>query len=312
MDFLRKHSTKLLIGTGVATVLVGVYLVFRNNDKSQSKASKAKVKNSESRKKKRRKSSVDIESETEEFYSNLTRSRVNLAIKVQREQDRISIKSLFEMYEAMVEFSKDDFILLVLSNRRERRKVINDTAVYIKTWKIFNEKIETILQKAQQEVTSILGVTEAEFESSVAKYMKEGSQELFYIYSTLPRRMKMSLVSKKVVNKQEFKQILKAQANFLKKEHFSLQDMLLQAPPDERSLAIIQNRLDDFTYETFQVEEEDLTEALKRDQAGITKDEEVIKLQKEITEALHSILPKNLKKPVPVAGFKGLSNSVMF
>lgn len=47
-----------------------------------------------------------------------------------------------------------------------------------------------MLNKAQKEVLDSLGVSEREFESSVEKFMEEGSQELFLIHSSLPQRMK--------------------------------------------------------------------------------------------------------------------------
>mmetsp|Transcript_9224 Transcript_9224/g.10389 ORF Transcript_9224/g.10389 Transcript_9224/m.10389 type:complete len:293 (-) Transcript_9224:203-1081(-) len=266
MEFIQKHKKQIAIGAGVvaaAGLVAGVWYFFFK------KPSEDEV----------------------ELDMQLSRSQILSEIQVERGPDgRLTVPTIKSLYHGIVEWSKGEYTKTVYAFRKARRSSSSNKE-FVEANNKFQETLEGLLENAQKELLSKLSLESEEFDKTVEGYMRAGNQELFFIHMQLPHKMNASIPCKNSHEGISFKEVVKAQVEYLKNNRAELQELAkFCRVPQEELPGLVQTKLNDFVYEKFKIEEEDLAAIIKNG-PEIIKDKEVqrlmVELQKETSKTVH-------------------------
>lgn len=219
--------------------------------------------------------------------SKLQKANIIAGIKVERQNGVLTLETIAHVSDAVIKFASGDFIELTESDRANRRAVKNDLQKYIEIWNEYTRRLEEIVDSAQKNILSELNITEKDWEDSNTYYMSQNNNELLMLHATLPQRLKAAVTSKKNLNADEFKNVLRAQIKGLESEAEKLPEIQNFVKQAEETAPIIQNRVNDMVYEEYGIEEEDILASMKEN----IQDQEVQQLLLKVQQATMKLMP---------------------
>lgn len=266
MDTLKKNSSTIAIIAGAAAVAGCVYLLFKKSkDEDQ----------------------VEIVDETVSSLSATERAAVLGAIRVEYDGDNLTIATIGQICDATLQFAAPQFVALTLKDRADRRRNKQNVQRYIELWDEYATHLEEIIEGTQRDVLRQLNISDAAWEASNSFYMGQGNHELMMLHASLPQKLKMNLKPTKVLTKEEFKTVLKAQVDFLNAEAENAGELSSFIKRPEEVAPVIQNRVNDRIAEEYAVEEEDVFMSMRQ----YMMDPEIQQIFMQLQQATMKLMP---------------------
>jgi predicted metal-dependent hydrolase len=269
MEAIKKHGATIGIVAGATAVIAtGLYLLFKKTDKDELE-------------------DVEIVDETGIVLTKADKQAILSSIKVDRNQGILTIPAIAGICDATLKFASPEFIKITKKDRKERRANKTNLKRYIELWDDYAQRLEEIIESSQREVLNGLGISDNDWETSNTVYMENNNQQLMMLHATLPQKLKMSLGSSKILSKDEFKNVLRAQVKYLNEEADNAEEISNYIRRVEELAPIIQNRVNDKIFEEHGIEEEDVYASMRQ----YMMDPEVQGIFMELQQATMKLMP---------------------
>jgi hypothetical protein len=238
MDWIKKNSQTLGIAAGTAAVATGLYLLYKRQLERQEKM---------------------IEEVPPRHLTQVNKNTIIGKITVEYEGENLSTTTIGQIHEAILQYSFPEYVELLERYRRERRANKDNIKLYVDLWKTFTQNVNEIFIRNSRSVLKAISVPESVWETSHLNHAYGGSENVMYNKARLPQIIKEKLKIHKRLSKPEYLKILRTQLEYLKEESKNPTEIARLTVDPIQTVAVIQTRVDDHTFETFRVEEEDLS-----------------------------------------------------
>lgn len=113
---------------------------------------------------------------------------------------------------------------------------------------------------AMNSVMEKLGITTAEFEGSIQVLMMnpQYQQPLYMLQAMIPQQLKQMMQSKNNMKLEEITTVLNASIEFIKNKFPECKEDAGELPSQDNIILFLQARLNDYIFEKYHFEEEDL------------------------------------------------------
>jgi hypothetical protein len=238
MDWIRKNSETLGFAAGTAAVATGIYLLFKRQTENHVKM---------------------IQEEPSRHLTHTDKNKLIGEVKVEYDGDYLTTPTIHQIHETIMQYSLPEYIELLERYRRERRANKDNIRLYVDLWKTFTQNVNEIFIRNSRNVLKALIIPESVWENSHVNHAISGNENMMLNKARLPQLIKDKLKPKKTVTKPEFLKILRTQLEFVKEEARNPTEIARYTVDPVHTVAVIQTRVDDRTFEVFRVEEEDLS-----------------------------------------------------
>jgi len=222
----------------------------------------------------------------------------------------LTVETLTRVIDINIILAGKKFRDTVQENRKKLRAIKNlDLKAFIEhTGKEVSQHTE-VYKDIENQVLKALGIEKNIFEKSIEYYMNVGNIEVLALMNLLGEKLKSYLKSTKEINKDTFKEILKAKAEFTQKEAKEIYSEDNRRNVVQTQMASVSGsyqqkeamslntlrayfefKLNNHIFEKFGVEEEDVKEAMNKPE--IQYDMEVTELLIKTEEAIYESRPQ--------------------
>lgn len=267
MEFLKKHSNKLIVSLGAAALLVGGYYVIKNNQPKIIKQNGEEVSITSNN------SVVFVKDD--KYHSAMEKLKPMVASELSG--DGLSKQTIIQVNQMVIHVFKSDYLRILVEGRKVRRKFIDNAERYAKEFFKYTTDAEKLMENASIEVLRDLGISMEEYERSSERIMANDSNfAMFNLYMFESVKMQMPSAKSEPLKKEQLIDILSYQAaNYSTKEF----DNLGLSP--QQITMLKQTYVSDKASLKFGYEEEDIMK-----NPELLQDPEVGAAQKKLQEAI--------------------------
>jgi len=180
-------------------------------------------------------------------------------IKVRYEGEHLTIQTVEDIAETILKFCISDFIKLSRQNRKERREVESDHAQrYVELQTQYENELREIIERSRAEVLERLNLNAITFDMANPLNDDENIEKNFTLNTTLRKKLLLSIPATKSLTFEELKEILRVQAEELKKESERVYELSEKTNDRVNLVHITQNKVYDTLFRKYTVEREDI------------------------------------------------------
>lgn len=227
----------------------------------------------------------------------LTLEEAVSSIKIEKEEEFLSYKTLNQIFDALALYINDEFCRVIDEFRNERRRNNYKNKQFVNSFLAFEQRTKDLMASRQKELMEKVGLTTDELYKSINYHASKGRREVLSLYPMLITRLRNFRESKRVLTKDEIKSILKAKEEMLILQREKLIELLKECNKakllPEQGFSLVQFRIADFIYQDFKTEEEDLTAALKNIENSL--DPEIQELAMRATKASQEVFRDSMQ-----------------
>lgn len=267
MDFLKKHSSKLAVSFGAAALLVGGYMIYKQNQAVLIKPNGQEVIITANQ------SVVFVKDD--KYLTAIEKFKPQIAAELAG--SGLSKQAIIQINQLVVYVFKEDYLRIFTEGRRVRRKVIDNADVYVKEFIKYSTEAEKLMENASLEVLRDLGVSMDEYEKCCENIIQADPQ--FAMYNLMIfESIKLELAHKhnKPVTKELLAKVFQCQIDNVQTTIFDSLDILPQY-----ALALRQTYASDRSASQFGIEDEDILL-----HQALLQDPEIMVLHKELQEII--------------------------
>lgn len=243
MEFIKKHSNKILVTVGAAALVVGGYYILKQNKKHISEThTKAEVLHNAS-----------VIFVKDDKYHKII-EKLKLIVKSDLQNGDLSKNSIITINQAVIHLFKSDYVRLLLDGRKIRRKFMDNVELYAREFIKNASEAEKLMENASLEVLKDLNIGLDEYERSSERIMTaEPNFAMFNLYMFESVKMQVPSGRSKVLSKAELIKIF----NFQREQYDATDFSSLNLGP-EQSVMLKQTYVNDKASLVFDYEEEDM------------------------------------------------------
>lgn len=244
MEFIKKHSDKILISAGAAALLFGGYYLLKNKSapvvvEIQSKSES--INNV---------SMIFVKDDKYHTFIEKLRSIVKSELVV----GDLSKNTIITINQCVIHLFKNDYVRLLLDGRRIRRKFLDNLDLYTREFNKNTTEAEKLMENASLEVLRDLNIGLTEYERSSERIMAaDPNFAMFNLYMFESVKMQVPSQRNRVLTKTDLVNILNFQREQYARADFSNLDL---AP--EQLVMLKQTYASDRASAAFDYEEEDI------------------------------------------------------
>lgn len=262
MEFIKNHSTKIVIGLSAAAFLFGgIYLLSKPTSSPQITNNSSILSNNKSTK-----------SQKDPRYERIIQ---NLRVLIEKDgsSDFLSKESLMGINQTVIQNFKDDYIAMVQNGREKRRVLLSDKEAFVQSFIASSNEAEKLMEQSSREVLSDLGVSMEMYEKSSENIIRR-EPNFAYMNLYMVESIKTHIPSKRksLISKEEVIDILEFQVEQYKEVNFSNFGL-----GPQQTFMVKQSYISDLASVKFSYEEEDLMR-----NPAVLQDPDVVGVQRKL------------------------------
>lgn len=268
MEFIKKHSDKILIVAGASAVVIGGYYLFRQSEKP---AVEQHVKLESV-------SNASVIFVKDDKYHALI-EKLKPIVKSETLVGDLSKNTIISINQTVIHLFKNDYVRLLLDGRRIRRKFLDNHELYAREFNKNSVEAEKLMENASLEVLKDLGISLADYERSSERIMaSDPNFAMFNLYMFESVKMQVPSERTRVLSKADLINIL----NYQREQYAAANFSSLNLGP-EQSVMLKQTYSSDRASVAFNYEEEDVMK-----NPTLLQDAEVMEAQRQLQNVMLS------------------------
>lgn len=280
MEFIKKHSDKIVIAAGAAAlVLGGFYLLKQGNKKDIVVTTTTTTTNNANTT-----TSVKVESinnasivfvKDDKYHSFV--DKLKPIVRSELQVGDLSKNTIISINQTVIHLFKNDYIRLLVDGRRIRRKFIDNLDLYAREFTKNAVEAEKLMENASLEVLKDLNIGLQEYERSSERLMNtDPNFAMFSLYMFESIKMQVPSDRTKIISKGELIKIMNFQ-----REQYTAVDFSSLSLPSEQMVMLKQTYASDRSSLAFDYEEEDIIK-----NPSLLQDAEVMEAQRQLQNAM--------------------------
>lgn len=268
MEFIKKHSNKILVTVGAAALVLGGYYILKQNKKDIAETPQK----------------VDVQYNAsiifvkDDKYHTVIETLKPIA-RSELQIGDLSKNTIITINQAVIHLFKNDYVRLLLDGRRIRRKFMDNLELYAREFTKNATDAEKLMENASLEVLKDLGISLGDYERSSERIMTtDPNFAMFNLYMFESVKMQVPSGRSKVLSKNELIKIL----NFQREQYSATDFSSLNLSP-EQSVMLKQTYVSDKASLAFDYEEEDVIK-----NPSLLEDPEVMDVQRMLQNTMLS------------------------
>lgn len=165
MDFVKKHTAKIVISVGAAAFLFGGYYLLKDSIKEQPIVNNQSINSTNT-------STIFVK---DPYYNDMI-SKMKEKISKEPGTNGLSKESIMGINIIIIQMFTDDYLKLMKEGRVNRRKNLDNMSLFITEFLDNTQKSEILIENVTREVLKDLDLTISEFETSCEKIMMVDQQ----------------------------------------------------------------------------------------------------------------------------------------
>lgn len=267
MEFIKKHSDKIIISAGVAALFAGAYYFMKHGKKS------LKEFNNKSENITANASMVFVKDD--KYHSFIEKLKPMVSAELQNGE--LSKNTIITINQVVIHLFKNDYVRLLLEGRRVRRKFMDNLELYVREFMKNSTEAEKLMENASLEVLRDLNISLEEYEKNSERIMQSDPNfAMFNLYMFESVKMQVPSGRHKILNKGELLKIL----NFQKDQYADVDFSGYKVSP-EQAMMLKQTYVSDRASLNFDYEEEDVMR-----NPALLQDPEVMDAQRQLQNAM--------------------------
>ena len=268
MEFIKKHSNKIMVSVGAAALLVGGYYLL--------KQSKGTVVHTQVKAESLPNTSI-IFVKDDKYHTFIEKLKPIVRSEVMIGD--LSKNTIITINQCVIHLFKNDYVRLLLDGRRIRRKFLDNIELYAREFTKNTVEAEKLMENASLEVLKDLNIDLQVYERSSENIMSaDPNFAMFNLYMFESVKMQVPSGRTRVLNKDDLVKILHYQREQYANSDFSSLNLM-----PEQLIMLKQTYANDRASAAFDYEEEDIMK-----NPSLLQDAEVMDAQRQLQNTMLS------------------------
>jgi len=251
MDFLKKNSNKIALSLGAAAVIVGGFMLFRQNSVTVIKPDGETVTLSTA-------TPTSLPNQSVVFVKDdkyLTAvEKLKPVAQAELAGSGLTKQTIIQINQLVIYVFKEDYLRIFADGRRLRRKFIDSPELYLREFTKHSTEAEKLMENASLEVLRDLNISMDKYEQCCERIIQTDPQfAMFNLYMFESLKMQLPSSSPHAIDKEGLIKVLSCQAEQFQTTAFDS----LNLPP-QQLVALKQTYASDRAAMRYNFEDEDL------------------------------------------------------
>lgn len=275
MEFIKKHSDKILITAGAAALLFGGYYMLTHSKQQQKTVVEVQTKVSATAESLANVSVIFVKDDKYHTFIEKLKPIVRSELTV----GDLSKNTIITINQTVIHLFKNDYVRLLLDGRRIRRKFLDNADLYAREFTKNTVEAEKLMENASLEVLKDLNIDLQAYERSSERIMaSDPNFAMFNLYMFESVKMQVPSQRTRVLTKADLIKIL----NFQREQYANADFGSLNLAP-EQNVMLKQTYASDRASIAFDYEEEDIMK-----NPALLQDPEVMDAQRQLQNTMLS------------------------
>lgn len=214
------------------------------------------------------------------------------SVSVEKSGGFLTLISLRQIFDGLAIYVSQTFCQLINDYRKERRARNYNNPDFVEAFQEFEKKTKTLMGNKQQEFMDRLKIPADLLGKSINHHASQGHREVLQLYPMLASKLRSFKESDKVLEKEQIKDILSLKEKLLRERKEGLIDLLKEAAKakllPEQIYSVMQFKLSDEIEKQLNIEEEDITKAMKTLENMV--DSDIQELSMKVAQATNEVM----------------------